>query len=323
MATLSSPRKGSLQYWPRKRAAKFLPSVNWRAIQNSSSISSISQPSIIGFIAYKAGMMSALVKDATPNSLTKDKKIIIPVTILECPPMKIFSVRFYRNGKPVKEVLAPSLDKELKRRVKLPKNSSEIKFEEIKNFDDVCVIAYSQAKKTGIKKTPDMLEVALVGNINDKMQWVKEHINKEILASSIFKENMLIDIRGVTKGHGLQGPVKRFGIGLKSHKSEKGRRRPGSLGPWHPARVTFRAPMAGQHGLHTRLITNLNVIALKKPDQEKNSLRNLMHYGDVKNEYLIVRGSVIGPHKRQVVLTCALRPTKKQKKRNFEFLEFR
>jgi len=53
MAAPKSPRKGSLQFWPRKRASKILPSVNWEAIT--------SNPTKIlkGFICYKAGMASA------------------------------------------------------------------------------------------------------------------------------------------------------------------------------------------------------------------------------------------------------------------------
>src|SRR3972149_881980 len=118
---LKTPRKGSLQYWPRKRARKFLPSVNWKAINSDSKLK--------GFICYKAGMASAFVKDETPDSMTKGKKIILPVTILECPPLKIFSARFYKNGKVAKEVLAENLDKELKRVVRLPKQGKKPELE--------------------------------------------------------------------------------------------------------------------------------------------------------------------------------------------------
>ena len=105
-------------------------------------------------------MASAYVKDDTPDSMTKGKKIIVPVTIIECPSLKIFSVRFYKNGKVAKEVLAENLDKELKRRLKLPKNPK--KRESLEgDYDDVRVICYSIVKKTGIKKTPDLSEIGL------------------------------------------------------------------------------------------------------------------------------------------------------------------
>src|SRR3990172_12174219 len=114
MAAPKAPRKGSLQFWPRKRASKLLPSVNWTAINSDSK-------GLKGFICYKAGMASAYVKDNTEHSMTKGKKIVLPVTILECPSMKILSVRFYKNGLVSKEILAENLDKELKRKIKMAK----------------------------------------------------------------------------------------------------------------------------------------------------------------------------------------------------------
>src|SRR3990167_7878178 len=189
MPTRKSPRKGSLQFWPRKRARKFLPSVNWDVISSGKNLN--------GFLCYKAGMVSVSAKDNTPNSLMKGKKIVIPCTILECPPMKILSIRFYKNGNVVNEFLVENIDKELKR--------------------------------TGIKKTPDLSEIGLSGTLDEKINFVRENLIKEISVLDVFEKGQLVDLRGLTKGQGLQGPVKRFGITLKSHKSEKGRRRPGSL----------------------------------------------------------------------------------------------
>ena len=312
MPTRKSPRKGSLQFWPRKRAAKFLPSVNWNAINSGKTLK--------GFICYKAGMISGYVKDNTPNSMTKGKNIIIPLTILECPPLKIFSVRFYKNNKVIGEILAQNLDKELKRKIKLPKKY-EKKINEIKDYEDVKVICYSQIKKTGLKKAPDLVEIGLNGSIEEKIRFIEEKLGKEMLVSEIFEKNQLIDLRGLTKGKGFSGPVKRFGITLKSHKSEKGQRRPGSLGPWHPARVTFRAPMAGQLGMFTRIIYNSKIIDLKKASEEE--IKNIKNFGDIKTEYALVKGSVQGPAKRQLIMTASLRESKNTKKHNYELLGLR
>lgn len=313
MPTRRSPRKGSLQFWPRKRAAKFLPSVNWDAINSGKTLK--------GFICYKAGMVSGFVKDETQDSMTKGKKIIVPMTVLECPPLKIFSVRFYKNGVVAKDILAESLDKELKRKVKLPK--SKKKFEDVKleDYNKISIIAYSVVKKTGLKKRPDLTEIGIAGSIKEQWTFVKENINKEISALDIFEKNELVDLRGLTKGKGLQGPVKRFGITLKVKKSEKGQRRPGSIGPWHPARVTFRVPMAGQLGMFTRAIYNNKIIDLGKASDKL--IKNLKNYGNIKTEYILVRGSVQGSAKRQLIITHALRETKKQKKKEFELLGIR
>nr|AJS11590.1 50S ribosomal protein L3P [uncultured archaeon] len=313
MSTIRRPRKGSLQFWPRKRARKFLPRVNW------SSVSDTHPKNLKGFICYKVGMASAYVKDSTQDSMTKGKKIIIPVTILECPPMKILSVRFYGAGVPVTEILAENIDKELRSKIRLPKKKHKI--DEVKNdYDDLKIICYSQVKKTGLKRTPDLSEIGLSGSVEEKLKFAKENLGKEINVSSVFEKKQLVDVHGLTKGHGFSGPVKRFGITLKSHKSEKGRRRPGSLGPWHPARVTYMTPMAGQLGMFTRVSYNSNIVDLGKAE---GKFKNIKNYGNIDTDYMLVRGSVQGPAKRQLLVTAPLRETKKQAKKHFELLELR
>lgn len=313
MPKAKSPRKGSLQFWPRKRAAKAIPSVNWEAID--------SDKKIRGFLGYKAGMVSVAVKDNTPNSMTLGKVKIIPGTVIECPPMKIFSVRFYKDGQVSTEILAENLDKELKRKVKLPKAAKKIDSIKIEEYDDIRVIAYSVVKKTEVKKTPDLLELGLSGSKEDKLNFVKEKAGKEISITEVFSDGELLDVRGVTKGKGYSGPVKRFGITLKRAKSEKGRRRPGSLGPWHPARVIFRVPMAGQLGLFSRAHYNHKVLGIGAPTDEK--LKNIKNYGNINTEYILVQGSVQGAAKKQIALTAPLRVSKKQAKKNYEVIELR
>jgi large subunit ribosomal protein L3 len=311
MPTRKSPRKGSLQYWPRKRASKILPSANWKAINSDKKLK--------GFIGYKAGMVSLEIKDNTENSMTKGKNIIIPGTIIECPEMKIFSVRFYKNGVVGLDVLNSQLDKELKRTVKIPKNAEKAKkLDSVKteDYDDLSVIVYSNVKKTGLKKKPDLAEIGLSGSYEDKVAWVKENLGKEISVQDIFSNAELIDTRGLTKGKGFSGPVKRFGINLKVSKAEKGRRRPGNVGPWHPARVIFRVPMAGQLGMFTRVEYNKKIVDVQKASEKPiNAIKN---YGDIKTNYLIITGSVQGSAKRQILVTAPLRPSKMQTKKNFE-----
>jgi len=315
MVTRKSPRKGSLQFWPRKRANKFLPRVNWDVVNSVGK-------SLKGFIGYKVGMVSLYVKDNTNDSMTKGKNIAVPSTILECPGMKIYSVRFYKDNKLVTEVLSENFDKELKRAVKLPGKKDGKKIDDVKSqeYNDVKVICYSLVKKIGLKKKPDLSEIGLKGSLEEKMHFIKEKIGKEISIIDVFGKGELVDLRGLTKGKGLSGPVRRFGIQLKNQKSEKGRRRPGSLGPWHPARVIFRVPMAGQLGMFTRVVYNNKILDLGKSE---GKFKNIKNYGDVKTDYIIVKGSVQGPAKRQLLITAPLRETKKTKKKNYELIEIR
>ena len=317
MTRHGTTRHGSLQFYPRKRADRLLPDVNWNSIKRK-------EPGILGFVGYKVGMMSAFLKDNSPHSLTKGKRIAIPVTIIECPTMKIFSVRFLKHKRPVTEVLNSNLDKELKSKVKLPKKTTK-KLEDVKegSYDDIRVILYSQAKKTGIKKTPDMIEVGLAGELAQKLDYVKNNFPKEISIKDSIKEGV-VDFRGVTKGKGLQGTVKRFGLSLKSHKSEKGVRTLGSGGPWHPARVDYTQPRAGQMGFFTRVVYNSKIVLVGSINEKDiNPASGFKHYGKIESDYMVVDGSVQGAEKRPLLITSPLRPSKKQIKKTFDFIELR
>ena len=310
MPKINRPRFGSLQFYPRKRVRKFLPRVNWVPVYDN-----VKEDGVLGVIGYKVGMSTAIVKDDSPHSMTKGKKISVPVTILEVPNMKIFSVRVYKNGKVMTEFIV-SKDKELKRKLKLPKEVRSL--DKIKDYDDIRVIVYSIPRQIELKKTPDFIELGISGK--DKLEIVKNLMNKEISLKDVLKWG-LVDVRGLTKGKGIQGPVRRFGITLKSHKSEKGVRNPGSLGPWHPNYVTFRVPMAGQLGMFTRVHYNLKVIDsgnIKEKDINKKG--GFRHYGMIRGNYIILAGSVQGPQKRQVLVTPGFRPSKMREKKKYELI---
>jgi len=310
-------RKGSLQFYPRVRAKKLLPRVSWSFLSKDDN-------SLLGFIGYKVGMKSAYVRDNTPNSLTKGQRIIIPVTVIECPLMKVLSIRFYKYKKVIGEVLNSNIDKELKKKIKLPKSVKK-KIEDFKedDFDNIRVLVYSEVKKTGIKKKPDIAEIGLSGSKGEKLQFVKDNMGKELSIKEIFKDGV-VDIRGVTKGKGTQGPTKRFGLSLRNHKSEKGRRGPGSGGPWHPARVEFTQPMAGQMGYFSRIIHNNKIVDVSNiSEKDINPKSGFKKYGQIKTDFLIVFGSIQGPSKRQLLITSPLRASKKQTKKNYEFIELR
>lgn len=314
MTNNNHSRKGSLQFYPRVRAKKVIPSVNWKPHSRDTT-------NLMGFVGYKIGMISVYAKDNTPDSMTKGKKIIIPATILECPSLKIYSVRFYKDKKVKKDIVVTN-DKDLKKKVKMPKVAKYFSVEE--DFDDVRVIVYTDIKSTGIgKKKPDMIEIGLSGSKEDKLNFIKEKIGKPISVTEVF-ESGLVDVHGVTKGYGTQGPMKRFGVALKNHKSEKGRRRPGSLSSFGLRRVTFRAPMAGQTGYHSRVVYNNVILQVGKISEKNiNPKSGFNRYGNIKTDYIVIRGSVPGSKKRGIVMTTSQRPTRGQVKKSFEVIELR
>jgi large subunit ribosomal protein L3 len=317
MTKRGTTRHGSLQFYPRCRSKRYLPRVKWAPVKRK-------DISLLGFIGYKVGMTSVYVRDNSNHSLTKGKRIVIPATIIECPTCKILSVRFYKNNKVIGEVLNSNLDKELKRKLKFPKNIKK-KLEDYKDgtYDDVRVLLYPQVKKTVVKNVPDVHEFGLSGDLNQKFEFIKNHLAKEISIREIFKEG-LVDLRGITKGKGLQGTVKRFGLTLKAHKSEKGVRSLGSGGPWHPSRVDFTQPRAGQMGFFNRTVYNSRIITVNNINENNiNPKSGFKHYGIIKTDYIIVSGSVLGSTKRQLLLTSSFRPSKDSLKKNYEYIELR
>jgi len=314
MTNNNRSRKGSLQFYPRVRAKKVIPSVNWKPHNRDGT-------NLLGFVGYKVGMTSVSVKDNTPDSQTKGKRIIIPATILECPAMKIYSVRFYKNKKVSKDIVVTN-DKDLKKSVKLPKVAKYLSEE--KDFDDITILLYTDIKSTNIgKKKSDIIEIGLSGSNEDKLNFIKEKVGKPISVTEVI-ESGLVDIHAVTKGYGTQGPMKRFGVALKDHKSEKGRRRPGSLSSFGLRRVTFRAPQAGQTGYHNRVAYNNLILQVEKISEKNINPKSGFHkYGNIKTDYLILKGSIPGPKKRGIVITTSQRPTKIRSKKSYEVIELR
>jgi len=314
---LHRPRHGSMQFWPRKKARKEIPSVNWTPLENKS----LGSKSLLGTIGYKAGMISVLVKDNTPNSMTKGKQITVPATIIECPPVKILGIRFYKNGVTAMDILSDNLNKELKKKIKLPKASQKEKLDKIKleDYENLRLLIYTVPKDSGIKKTPDIVEVGIEGDLNAKLENAKKLLGKEINVNDVFEKGKLVDLRSVTKGKGFTGPVKRFGLHLKFHKSEKGVRRPGSLGGWHPARVLYTVPNSGQMGYFTRVNFNNKILDINNKEKIQNIV--IDNYGKINSNYMLVRGSVAGPARRAIFMTYPLRPTKHTAKEVFEVVE--
>lgn len=313
MPTVRQPRSGSMQYWPRKRAKREYPRIR--------NFPKLNEKGLLAFAGYKVGMTHLIGIETNKNSHYKGEEISIPVTIVECPPLKIASVRFYKNdskGLNVKKEIFIANDKELERKIKLPKNKKDLEKEisniNVKDYDDIRVIVYTQPKKTSLgKKKPEVFEIGLGGSLEDKLNFVKENYSKELDINNFFKEGDLVDFKAVTKGKGFQGPVKRFGISLRQVKSEKSIRNPGSLGPWcAQGHIMYRVAHAGKMGYHLRTEYNKLILKIINNPQEITPLGGFLRYGKVNSTVILVKGSIPGPKKRIVVLEKQVRNFRKQ-----------
>jgi len=307
MPTTRKPSSGTMQFWPRKRAKRDVARIrSWANIKDAK---------LLGFAGYKAGMTHLMIIDNKAKSPTKGQEIAVPATVIECPPIKVASVRFYKKNNGyhlVGEVLANNFDKELARKIPLPKKVAK-KIEDIKDFDEVRLVVYTQPKLTGIgKKKPEIIEIAIGGSKDEQLAYAKEKLGKEIYVKDVFSEGQQVDTHAITKGKGYQGPIKRFGISKKSHKTEKGVRTPGSLGGWcGQGHFMWRIAHAGQMGYHQRTEYNKWVIKIGDKPNEINPSGGFVHYGIIRNQYIILKGSVAGPPKRLIQLTYPIRPNKK------------
>lgn len=304
MANKRFPRKASMQYWHRARAKSTHARIrSWPA-------GPAGKPA--GFAGFKAGMTHALVQDNRPNSMTKGQEIIMPVTILECPPITVFGIKYYTNdayGKHTQgQVLAENLDKTLANNLILPKKTKKPAPTE---YDDITLLVHTKPALTGIgRKKPDIFEIGISGTKEQKQAYATTVLGKDITVNDALAEGVILDSHSVTKGKGLQGPVKRFGVAIRHHKSEKTKRGPGSLGPWHGARMD-RVAHAGQTGYHQRTERNKALIKITDP-ANVNPAGGFLHYGLVKNPALLIAGSLGGPAKRLIKLTHAAQ-TQQQK----------
>ncbi|KAF5901867.1 60S ribosomal protein L3-like, partial [Clarias magur] len=192
----------------------------------------------------------------------------------------------------------------------------------------VRVIVHSQMRLLPLRqKKAHIMEVQLNGGtIAEKVDWAREKLEQPVSVSNVFCQNETIDVIGVTKGHGVKGVTSRWRTKKLPRKTHKGLRKVACIGAWHPARVAFTIARAGQKGYHHRTELNKKIYRIGKGvhiqdgkvvcsnastsyDTTLKSITPLggfPHYGDVNNDFLMVKGCVVGTKKRVLTLRKSL-----------------
>ncbi len=151
------------------------------------------------------------------------------------------------------------------------------------------------------------------GDIKGQFEYLKSILGKTIRAADLLKPGAYVDTIGVTKGKGFEGVITRFGVKRKQHKSRKTVREVGVISPWHPATVMYTVPRAGQMGFHQRVTLNNKVLAVADSQQMPiTPSGGFPHFGEVRGEYVLLRGSVPGPIKRLVDIRLPLYPRRQK-----------
>lgn len=302
MTDIKKPRRGSMAHRPRKRAESQNPRVHWQDHE---------EKRVLGFAGYKAGMTHLAYVDDT-ESPTKGQEVVSAATVIEVPPMAVYGVRCYRGNDSLGDIL--TTDEKLLKMAGFRKKRDAKAVDEAE-VDDARLLVFAMPSKTGFgKKHIEAMEIGCGGkDAKEKLEYCKGLLGKELRASDVFKNGEYVDVVSVSIGKGWQGAVKRFGVSIQRRKATGKRRHVGTLGQWHPAYVLYTVPQAGQTGYHRRTELNKRILKMGQKPEEINPSSGFPQYGFVKNDFVVVKGSVPGPVKRLIKLRLAVRATAQAK----------
>ena len=267
------PRHGSLGFLPRKRAKRHRGRIRSFPKDDKSKA-----PHFTAFAGWKAGMTHITREIVRPTSRLHKLEVVEAVTIIETPPMKVVGIvgyietpkglralttawsntlgksflrRFYKNWYSSKQ---KAFSKYLK---EYSKESFEARLNRIAKYCSVVrVIAHTQPELVRNLKTKkgSIIEIQVNGGASaqDKVDFAKSFLEKDLQVNDVLAHEQVIDVIGVTKGHGTTGVAKRWGTRLLPRKTHRGLRRVGCVGAWHPSRLMWTVARTGQHGYHHR-----------------------------------------------------------------------
>jgi len=189
------------------------------------------------------------------------------------------------------------------------------------------VLAHTQIQKLKLRqKKAHLMEIQVNGgNVAAKVDFARGLFERKVPVDTVFSPDDMIDIIAVTKGKGVKGVINRFGTRRLQRKSHRGNRKVACIGAWHPARVSWTVARAGQKGYHHRTEINKKIFkigAAAKPEAGKfvpnastqadltsksiTPMGAFPHYGEVNEDYVMVKGCVAGPKKRVITMRKSL-----------------
>ncbi|CAK9300464.1 unnamed protein product [Gordionus sp. m RMFG-2023] len=309
---------------------------------------------LTSFIGFKAGMSHIVREVDKPGSKVNKKEVVEAVTIIEAPPMAIFGIVGYINTpkglRKFKSIFAEHLSEDCKRRFyknwfkckkkafskyslkwqdEIGKKEIDQDLDKMKKYcSTIRILAHTQMKllHKGQKKA-HILEIQVNGGtVPEKVEWAKEHLEKQIPVQSIFSQDEMIDVIGVTRGRGFKGVTSRWHTKKLPRKTHKGLRKVACIGSWHPSRVQFTVARAGQKGYHHRTEINKKIFRIGQGIHKKDGkiiknnasteyditeksitpMGGFPHYGEVNNDYIMLKGCVMGAKKRVITLRKSL-----------------
>jgi large subunit ribosomal protein L3e len=339
-----APRHGSMGFLPRKRCKHHRGRIRKFPVDDSTV-----EPHLTAFLGYKAGMTHIMRTVDKIGSKLHKKEVVEAVTIVETPPMVVIGIVGYTetfNGlRSVTTVFAEHLDESVKRR--FYKNWSKSKKKAFVNYvkkhtvdgkfnidreldilkadcQVIRVIAHTQIKKCGLRqKKAHIMEIQVNGGADaaTKVDFARGLLEQEVKVSDLFSQNDMIDICGVTSGHGYEGVTTRWGTSRLPRKTHRGLRKVACIGSWHPSRVSSTVARAGQNGYHHRTEMNKKIYRIGSKGDEKSAqtavdlteksitpMGGFPQYGFVNEDWVMLKGGIVGTRKRVITLRKPIRP---------------
>merc|ERR1711966_151709 len=170
-------------------------------------------------------------------------------------------------------------------------------------------------------KKAHIMEIQVNGGADAKakVDFAKSLFEKEITVDTIFAKDEQIDVIGVTKGRGYEGVTTRWGVTRLPRKTHRGLRKVACIGSWPPARVSTTVPRAGQNGYFHRTEMNKKIYRIGKKgdgascqteadltEKSVTPMGGFVHYGVVREDWLMLKGAVVGVKKRPLIVRKAL-----------------
>jgi len=234
--------------------------------------------------------------------------------------------RFYKSWHKSKQKAFTKYQKRWSEASKASESPMAAEIERAKKYCQVIrAICHTQVSKVKIgQKKAHIKEIQVNGGTTAaKVDFVSGLFEQEVKIADVFSQDEMIDVIGATKGKGFNGVVTRWGVTRLARKSHRGLRKVACIGSWHPARVQFQVPRSGQRGYHHRTEINKKIYRIGKAikDDPNNAMTEndlteksitpmggFSHYGEVTQDWVMVKGTVMGSRKRILTLRKSLLP---------------
>ncbi len=276
------------------------------------------QPKLLGYAGFKVGCIQVVSiddRDRTPNH---GKQLVSLGTVVATPPISVIGIRAYHEdtygAHALFDVYSTDMPKEVSRIFTIKQKEGTIERAEklLGKVSELFAIVAVLPKTAGIsQKKPYIFEVAVKGgDIKKQFEFLKGLFGKQVKVEEVFELGSSVDVASISKGKGWEGPITRWGVKRKQHKSRKSVRAVGSLGPISPASIMYTVPRAGQRGFHQRVEYNKRIMIMSNTEKSEfkiNPSGGFKHYGFVNGDFVVLKGSIPGTYRRLVKFRSQIR----------------